>query len=95
MGVFILGPLGSVEALNVGVDLLIKYLMRDCWKAQISVFTCVVPCLANSSALRFSHSPLCATIHRSSTVLVVAVFLIAVRQSATVLLRMLFDLIAI
>ena len=48
----------------------------------------VVPSFASSSAFSFPHNPLCAAIHRTSTVLLVAVRLIAFKQSKTVLLLM-------
>ena len=69
--------------------------MQDCRKGQLSLMFCVVPCLANSSAHWFDpHSPEWAAIQCSSNVLVVAMFFIPVRQSATILLRMVLDLMA-
>ena len=67
---------------------LIKCLMQDCGSGQFRMISSAVPCLADSSALSFPHSPEWAAIQRSSTVLLEAMVLIAARQSATVLLWM-------
>ena len=61
---------------------------------QLWIVSCVVPSSANSSAFAFPHSPEWAVIQRSSTVLVVVMCRIAVGQSATILLRMVLDLMA-
>lgn len=66
--------------------------MRDCGKGQIDTDSQVVPTLASSSALSFPHSPECAAIHRSSTLLLAAMRSIAAMHSIAVLLRRVCDL---
>ena len=56
---------------------MIKCLTLDCGKVQFRMMSCVVPCLSNSFAFSFPHGPEWAVIYHSSTMLVVAMFLIS------------------